>query len=279
MTNRADRLLIAVAFALATWSASTAFAQGAPAGQAGARQQGAAKPSVAAAPAPVRDLTGDWHGVPEPPRLNQDAQMTPWGQAIFDSRKTMGKGLVGNSNDPMIKCDPLGFPRDVLWETRGLEFIQLARKVVMLSQYQRVWREVWTDGRKLPTPDTVSKSDELLAEPRYYGYSIGHWADDYTFVADTINLDEDTWVDEFGHPHSEDAHVKEEYHRADHDTLQVTVTIDDPKAYKVPFVVADKIIYKWNPRQELDEQLCIPSAAEQYFKAIAGPAAADKDKK
>lgn len=279
MTNRADRLLIALAFALATLSASTAFAQGAPAGQAGARQQGATKPAAAAAPAPVRDLTGDWHGVPEPPKLNENAQMTPWGQAIFDSRKTMGKGLVGNSNDPMIKCDPLGFPRDVLWETRGLEFIQLPRKVVMLSQYQRVWREVWTDGRNLPTRDTVSKADELLAEPRYYGYSIGHWADDYTFVVDTANLDEDTWVDEFGHPHSEDAHVKEEYHRADHDTLQVTVTIDDPKAYKVPFVVADKIIYKWNPRQELDEQLCIPSAAEQYFKAIAGPAAADKDKK
>jgi hypothetical protein len=279
MISRLVRPLIALAFALATLSASAPFAQGAPAGQAGARQQEAAKTAIAVAPAPARDLTGDWHGVPEPPRLNQEAQMTAWGQAIFDSRKTMGKGLVGNSNDPMVKCDPLGFPRDVLWETRGLEFIQLPRKVVMLSQYQRVWREVWTDGRKLPTRDTVSKADELLSEPRYYGYSIGHWADDYTFVVDTANLDEDTWVDEFGHPHSEDAHVREEYHRADHDTLQVTVTIDDPKAYKVPFVVADKIIYKWNPRQELDEQLCIPSAAEQYFNAIAGPAAADKDKK
>ncbi len=269
MITRLDRLVLATAFALA--ALSTGFAQGAP-----ARQQTEAK---AAAPAPVRDLTGDWHGVPEPPKLNQNAQMTPWGQAIFDSRKTMGKGLVGNSNDPMIKCDPLGFPRDVLWETRGLEFVQLARKTLMLSQYQRVWREVWTDGRPLPTRENVSKADQLLAEPRYYGYSIGHWADDYTFVVDTANLDEDTWVDEFGHPHSEDAHVREEYHRVDHDTLQVTVTIDDPKAYKVPFVVADKIIYKWNPRQELDEQLCIPSSAEQYFNAIAGPAAADKDKK
>jgi hypothetical protein len=169
MISRVDRLLVVLAFVLTTLSTSSAFAQGAPAGQAGVRQQGAAKPAVAVAPAPVRDLTGDWHGVPEPPRLNQDAQMTPWGQAIFDSRKTMGKGLVGNSNDPMIKCDPLGFPRDVLWETRGLEFIQLPRKVVMLSQYQRVWREVWTDGRNLPTRDTVSKADELLSEPRYYG--------------------------------------------------------------------------------------------------------------
>lgn len=214
-----------------------------------------------AAPAPVRDVNGDWHGAPEPPKLNKDAQMTEWGEQVFNSRKTLGGGLVGNSNDPMIKCDPLGFPRDVLWETRGLEFVQVPKKMLMLFQYQRVWREVWTDGRPLPTHENVSKSDELLAEPRYYGYSIGHWDGDYDFVVDTSNLDDATWVDEFGHPHSDQAHVREDYHRADHDTLLLTVTIDDPKAYKVPFTVADHVTYKWNPRQELDEQLCIPSSA------------------
>jgi len=81
MITRLDRLLIAVTFALAMSPA--AFAQGAPLGQAGARRQGEAKPAAPAAPAPVRDLTGDWHGVPEPPKLNQNAQLTPWGQAIL----------------------------------------------------------------------------------------------------------------------------------------------------------------------------------------------------
>lgn len=256
-----------------------ALAQGVAGGQAGGRMPAQAKSSAPAAPAPVRDINGDWHGAPEPPHLSRNPVFTDWGQSIVKTRQTLGGGLVGRSNDPMVKCDPLGFPRDVLWETRGLEFVQVPKKMLMLFQYQRVWREAWMDGRPLPTRENVSKADQLLADARYYGYSIGHWDGDYNFVIDTTNLDEDTWVDEYGDPHSENAHITENYHRADHDTLELTVTIDDPKAYKAPFVVADKVIYKWNPRQELDEQLCIPSSAQAYMDAIAGPAAADKNKK
>ena len=273
MTNSL-RLVIALAASLAIHSLG--LAQGT---EGGGRMPAEAKSATPAAPAPVRDINGDWHGAPEPPKLSRNAVLTDWGQSIVKARQTLGGGLVGRSNDPMVKCDPLGFPRDVLWETRGLEFVQVPKKMLMLFQYQRVWREAWMDGRPLPTRQNVSKADQLLADPRYYGYSIGHWDGDYNFVVETTNLDEDTWVDEFGDPHSENAHVTENYHRADHDTLELTVTIDDPKAYKVPFVVADKVTYKWNPRQELDEQLCIPSSAQAYMDAIAGPAAADKNKK
>jgi hypothetical protein len=58
---------------------------------------------------------------------------------------------VVESDDPLVTCDPLGMPRSVLHETRGMEFVQAPDKVVLLQQYQRVFREIWTDGRSLPT--------------------------------------------------------------------------------------------------------------------------------
>ena len=30
--------------------------------------------------------------------------------------------------------------------------------------------------------------------PRYNGYSVGHWEDDYNLVVDTTGLDERTWA-------------------------------------------------------------------------------------
>ena len=65
--------------------------------------------------------------------------------------------------------------------------------------------------------------------------------------------------------------VEERYSRSDHDTLEMTVTIDDPKTYTMPYQAA-KVIYKWNPAQELEEQLCVPSVMAKYLSLIGNPA-------
>jgi hypothetical protein len=57
--------------------------------------------------------------------------------------------------------------------------------------------------------------------------------------------------------------VEERYRRIDHDNLELTVTIDDPKSYTKPFEVM-KQIYTWAPKQDFEEQLCIPSEAVDY---------------
>lgn len=253
--------------------ASVARAQGA--GQAAAQAK-----KAPAGPAPKHDISGVWAG-PVIPHREPVAPMTAWGQEIFNQAKPFG-GLadrsvgVGASNDPMITCDPLGFPRNVLWETRGLEFEQTPNKMLELFQYQRVWREIWTDGRPLPS-NVGDDSNSNAPDPRWYGYSIGHWSDDYTFVIETTGLDERSWVDESGHPHSVSAHVEERYRRVDHDTLELTVTIDDPKAYTKPFEIL-KQNFHWNPKQEFEEQMCVPSEAEEYMKVIAAPAAKSEQK-
>jgi hypothetical protein len=49
------------------------------------------------------------------------------------------------------------------------------------------------------------------------------------------------------------------------------VTIDDPKAYTKPFVAMKQVLH-WNPKQEFEEQLCVPSEAADYLD-IFRPAA------
>ena len=109
----------------------------------------------------------------------------------------------------------------------------------------------------------------------WYGYSVGHWDGDHTLVVDTTGVDDRSWVDRRGYPHSVDMHVEERYTRLDHDILELTVTIDDPKIYTKPFVVATNR-FRWIPNQEDEEQLCVPSEMIIVFQYIALPADQDE---
>lgn len=72
---------------------------------------------------------------------------------------------------PANSCDPAGFPRSNLFELRAIQIVQTSNQMLILYEYQRVWRVIWTDGRELPKdPD-----------PSLYGYSVGKWVDDNTF--------------------------------------------------------------------------------------------------
>lgn len=223
------------------------------------------------APGP-RDISGVWAGPPLP-TLQEPAPFTPAGQQRYDAnRATWGPKAVGlaESNDPLITCDPLGFPRSMLYETRGFEFVHAATKTIQLLQYQRAWREIWTDGRALPVD--AGGVNPTSPDPRWYGYSVGRWADEATFVVDSTGSDEKTWLDYFGRPHSVSARFEERYRRVDGKTLEVTMTVTDPEYYTRPFVAMKQLFVRAD-KQELEEQLCVPSEAIEYFRTIAQPAA------
>jgi hypothetical protein len=225
-----------------------------------------------AAPTPRRDLSGIWdventmEGI-SPAGVRSHAPFTDWGIDVANNVYKPGDGPrrvpIGLVNDPLDSCDPAGFPRNLLFELRSVQVVQTPNEVLMLYQYQRVWRVIWTDGRELPKdPD-----------PRWYGYSIGKWADDYTFVVETAGMDQRTWLDNAGDPHSSALRVEERYHRVDHDTMELTVKIDDPKAYTEPWLGRDKLRLTLLPANtDIMEMICAPSEAEEYKKAIANPA-------
>ena len=259
-------------------AAALAFASYATAQTANPRPQaGEGSTSIAAAlantgtggPAPKRELTGFWGGNVAA-KLNEIPPMTPWGQQVFSTHKNGSEYLVAESNDPDKTCDPLGFPRAMIFMTRGIAFAQMSDRVLQLFQYDKTWREIFTDGRPLPT--NVGANTKDAPDPRYWGYSVGHWEGDYTFVVETVGSDERSWLDNIGHPHSIGLHVVERYTRVDHNDLQVSITIDEPTAYPKPFVITTAN-FKWIPKQDFEEQICVPSEEEDYLRIIADPAA------
>ena len=140
--------------------------------------------------------------------------------------------------------------------------VQTPNQMLILYQYQRVWRVIWTDGRGLPKD----------LDPSWYGYSVGKWEDDYTFVVQTVGTDERTWLDNAGNPHSGEMRVEERYHRLNHDTVELTVKIDDPKIYTEPWLGWDKFPLTLLPADaEIVEMICAPSEAEEYKKTMANP--------
>src|SRR5213083_142196 len=133
------------------------------------RQQQESAATKAAGPAPRRDISGHWLG-PVSPRKEPPPPMTALGQQLFAATKPLqGPRAVpiAQTNDPLVTCNPMGFPRSALFETRGFAFEHVPRRTLQLLQYQRIWREIWTDGRPLPT--NVGAPGKDARDPRYTG--------------------------------------------------------------------------------------------------------------
>ena len=110
-------------------------------------------------------------------------------------------------------------------------------------------------------------------ESRWWGYSVGKWIDDYTFVAESNGFDDRTWLDNAGRPHSDALHVIEQYHRADQQHMDMTITIDDPKMYTKPWVAVKLRLRLQSPHFDVREMECAPIETEEYNKEFADPAA------
>src|SRR3954471_16243226 len=230
-------------------------------------------------PAPKRDLSGAWVGPGTSNQPDPAPPMTPAGEAVLKQRKayniatnlgSSADGPPGASNDPAITCDPLGFPRNVqtyaITNRGGVLFGSAPGRILIAYEQQRLWREIWMDGRALPKAVDVKGAPES----RSYGYSTGHWENDNTLVIDTTGFDERPWLDEAGHPRSSMAHITERYTRRDQYNTHVEVTVDDPKYYTKPWKWMNFDLY-WMKAQEFSEIPCIPSEALEYRDTLAKP--------
>jgi hypothetical protein len=218
-------------------------------------------------PAPVHDLNGSWAG-PLEPQLGTASELTALGKKLM--AMNIPDPFSAKSNDPWATCDPYGMPRSTTNETRGIDFATMPGRIVIMTQYQKIWREVWMDGRELPKGFGTKDGPD----PRWYGYSIGHWDGDSTLVVETTGMNATSWVDRRGYPHSTEAVTEERYVRPDHNDLQLSVTLTDPKMYTKPWVISTNK-FKWIPDQQDDEQMCVPSEAILYRNAVAFPADQD----
>ena len=234
------------------------------------------------APAPRRDISGVWEPaanasagisangaqqMPSDGKPEHELPYTPEGRAAFLSHKpTFGVTMVPSAltNDPMPGCDPQGFPRIVLHNFRTSRIIQTPENVVILYEFNKKWRTIWTDGRQIP---------KEVDEPRWWGYSVGRWVDDYTFAAESYGFDDRTWLDNAGRPHSDAMRVREEYKRTDRDHVVMTIVVDDPKYYTRPWTALILPLRLQSPGFDIREMECSPTETALYNKLFANPAA------
>ena len=98
----------------------------------------------------------------------------------------------------------------------------------------------------------------------------GHWEDDTTFVVNTVGTDERTWLDNSGNPHSSELKVEERYHRVNHDLMELTVTLDDAKAYTRPWTPRNKMRLTLAPANlDMMEMICSPTEVMDFRKNIS----------
>ena len=169
-----------------------------------------------------------------------DVQMTPWAAQIQAQRESRN-----HVDDPYGYCLPPGVPR-IDYGGGPFKILYTAEETVFLyeSLVGMTFRQVFTDGRPLPAS----------AEPTWLGYSIGRWEGD-TFVVETTGLKDGGWLDtKKGRPHSDALRLTERFRRTDFGHMELTIVIDDPKAYLKPWTVKAKLNLR--PDTELLEAFC-----------------------
>ncbi len=207
--------------------------------------------------------SGDVPGVPGMNAVSNKTRppLTAWGQTRFDAAKpVLGPRVVPGSEDvPHLQCNPLGPPM-LLIAPNPFEIVETHGRVFMFFEDQHIWRTIWTDGRPLPKdPD-----------PSWLGYSVGHWEGD-TFVVDTVGFNDKLWADPYGDPRSDRMHLIERYRRLNHDTLELQIIIDDPKAYQSLWVSPPKL-HKLEPDWEIAESFCVVEQNKEFDQGVRMPA-------
>jgi hypothetical protein len=168
----------------------------------------------------------------------QDSPMRP-ATAELARRNEERRG----TDNPPAKCLPQGVPRGDLFNYAPFKIIQNPGVIAVLYEVDNTHRQIYTDGRKLPVDP----------QPTWLGYSVGHWEGD-TLVVDAAGFNDKGWLDSMGHPHSEELRIQERFHRRDFGHMDLSVTIDDPKAYTRPFTI--KVTEVLLPDSDILESVC-----------------------
>jgi hypothetical protein len=168
--------------------------------------------------------------------------MQPW---AADLKK---KRMAENSKDnPDVWCLPIGLMQ---YHNHPQPSQIVQTKNIMLITYESNYglRYIYLDGRPAPNNDP---------QPWWFGYSRGWWEGNDTLVVETTHFNSEeraTWHDVNGTPWSDQLKMTERFTRPTFGSLQVDVTIDDPKVFAKPFTV--RVYRNLLADQEMIEFIC-----------------------
>jgi hypothetical protein len=162
----------------------------------------------------------------------------PWAAALMKQRSA-----DNSKDDPHARCLPDNPPRP--WGLPHMtRAVHTPRLLVLLNEVNAMYRQIFTDGRPLPVDPN----------PSWNGYSTAAWDGD-TLVIQTIGFRDGLWLDMAGSPMTDAARMTERITRPNYGTLEVRITIDDPKAYTRAWTV--DMPQKITLDTELIDEICL----------------------
>jgi hypothetical protein len=164
--------------------------------------------------------------------------LQPWAATLVKQRAARN-----GEDDPTSQCMPHGI---VKMHTSPFyrKLVQTPGLLVILFEREVGYRQIFTDGRPLP-PDP---------NPSWNGYSTGTWVGD-TLVVRSTGFRDGIWLDREGNPLTEAGTITERFRRPNFGTMQIEVTVDDPKAYTKLWTVT--ISHVLVPDGELLDYICM----------------------
>ena len=202
------------------------------------------------------DLNGLWNAVDGrfltniSRRAGVTPPFTPWAEALFNERQ------ANQGRDrPAGFCLPHGIPDAMLVPNYPWKIVQTPGLTVILYENFTDFRQIFTDGRDFP-PERG---------PTWFGYSLGRWEGD-VFVVESLGFNGKTWLDDGGHPVSEEMRITERFRRKDFGHLEIEFTFNDPKAYTKPWSVT--VPFDLLPDTEIIENVCENEKDQVRLKGI-----------
>jgi hypothetical protein len=155
--------------------------------------------------------------------LKEGLPFQPW---AAEARRTRME--QNGKDDPVSRCLPGGVVK--LHTTPQLrKIVQVPGLFISLNEMDATFRQIFTDGRKLPEVDI----------PSFKGYSTGRWEGD-TLIVETSGFPDNMWLDRSGSPITDAARITERYRRLNFGRMEIDITVDDPKAYTRPWTITLK---------------------------------------
>jgi hypothetical protein len=152
--------------------------------------------------------------------LKEGLPYQPWAAEIAKVRQA-----ANSADDPHAKCLPSNPPR-MFTLPHYQRVLQTPGLLTLLSEYNASYRLIYIDGRPLPVDP----------QPSWSGYSTAKWEGD-TLVVQTNGLRDELWLDVAGNPMTDAATLTERIRRPNFGTLEIELTVNDPKAYTRPWTV------------------------------------------
>jgi hypothetical protein len=273
MPARTLTLAVALAMAMASsllYRAQTAEAPAPPAAAA-AQAGGSSTPA---------DLSGDWTSdftrggfgqsmsiadMGGRQRGNEpDIPYQPWARekTLSERPSTGPNSQFATTTDPQVLyCEPPGVPHIYLWPIKT-KFIQTPEAVYVLYELGPFYRMITLNSKHPEDPD-----------PQWWGHSIGHYENGDTLAIDTVGFTDKTWLDQMGHPNTEQLHLTERYKRINATQMELDITIDDPGAYTKPWMGHRNFVLSKTGFLRF-QQICSTRENQRFYDNLAKPAIA-----